>query len=50
MRAYNNVEMMLAFYGAPTLEGIKSGSFISCNKRCIKNCQRILKQYKVCIM
>lgn len=49
MRAYDNVEVMLAFHGAPTLEGIKPGSLISFNKRRIKNCQRILKQYKTCM-
>ena len=36
---YNDVEKMLAFHGAPTLEGIKSGSLISFNKQRIKNCQ-----------
>ena len=46
MKAYDNVETMLAFHGAPTLEGIKPGSLISFSKKRIKNCQIILKQYK----
>lgn len=49
MRAYDNVETMLAFHGAPTLEGIKPGSLISFNKQRIKNCQTILKRYKTCL-
>ncbi len=49
MRAYDNIETMLAFHGAPTLEGIKPGSLISFNKQRIKNCQAILKQYKTCM-
>ena len=49
MRAYDNVETMLAFHGAPTLEGIKPGSLISFSKKRIKNCQRILRQYKICM-
>lgn len=49
MRAYDSVETMLAFHGAPTFEGIKPGSLISFNKQRIKNCQSILKQYKICM-
>ena len=49
MRAYDNVETMLAFHGAPTLEGIKPGSLISFNKQRIKNCHMILRQYKACL-
>ena len=47
--AYNDVEKMLAFHGAPTLEGIKPGSLISFNKQRIKNCQEILYKYKTCM-
>lgn len=36
MRVCDNVETMLAFHGAPTLEGIKPGSLISFNKQRIK--------------
>lgn len=46
---YNDVEKMLAFHGAPTLEGIKSGSLISFNKQRIKNCQEVLDKYKTCM-
>lgn len=49
MRAYDNIETMLAFHGAPTLEGIKPGSLISFNKQRIKNCHTILRQYKTCM-
>ena len=49
MKSYDNVETMLAFHGAPTLEGIKPGNLISFNKNRIKNCQRILNQYKTCM-
>jgi len=49
MRVCDNVETMLAFHGAPTLEGIKPGSLISFNKQRIKNCHLILKRYKKCM-
>lgn len=49
MRAYDNIETMLAFHGAPTLEGIKPSSLISFNKQRIHNCQAMLKQYKTCM-
>ena len=49
MRAYDNIETMLAFHGAPTLEGIKPSSLISFSKQRIKNCQALLKQYKTCM-
>lgn len=49
MRVCDNVETMLAFHGAPTLEGIKPGSLISFNKQRIKNCHLILKRYKKCV-
>ena len=49
MRECDNVETMLAFHGAPTLEGIKPGSLISFNKQRIKNCHLILKRYKKCM-
>lgn len=49
MKSYDNIETMLAFHGAPTLEGIKPGNLISFNKNRIKNCQRILNQYKTCM-
>ena len=45
MRVCDNVETMLAFHGAPTLEGIKPGSLISFNKQRIKNCHLILKMH-----
>lgn len=49
MRAYDNIETMLAFHGAPTLEGIKPSSLISFNKQRIKNCRSMLRQYKTCM-
>ena len=49
MRTDENVETMLAFHCAPTLEGIKPANLISFNKQRIKNCQSILNQYKMCM-
>lgn len=44
-----NVDMILAYHGAPTFLGLKPASLISFNKKKIKNLKKILLDYKLCL-